>query len=197
MSEYAYRQPVEVRIGADWLKAVYGYPEGGLHRVSFINTGTTSYWELAFAYRPDEIRPDPDFVLAPRDAAPQARSGWRLPEPGDVVRVLAPDNDAVQGELELAAYVPTSSWPFKVKGNNGLVYGFRKAELVRLHDVPEPAPTPEPLGTLDACRERADLVNAGLQYAIDVLNNPAPTPAQRDAAILILKDARLRLGEDA
>lgn len=194
MSEhkYEFRQPVEVPYSGGWRKAtVLQIYNSGDVRVAY-GAGEAT---CETTYMPEIIRPDPDFVLARRDAAPQARSGWRLPEPGDVVRVLAPDNDAVQGELELAAYVPTSSWPFKVKGNNGLVYGFRKAELVRLHDVPEPAPTPEPLGTLDACVERAGLVNAGLQYAIDVLNNPAPTTAQRDAAILILKDAKLRLGE--
>jgi len=187
MSEYAYRQPVEVRIGADWLKAVYGYPEGGLHRVSFINTGTTSYWELAYAYRPDEIRPDPDFVLAPRDAAPQARSGWRLPEPGDVVAVR---NDLHAGELTVSAVQWDNLLPILCRTDLGtsLRYNLWQIGPVHLHDAP--APTPEPIGTLDACRKQVIADNAALEAIAVQLEQDG-----HDAKAALARSLRRQWGE--
>lgn len=66
--------------------------------------------------------------------------------------------------------------------------------LVRLHDEPEP---PQPIGTLDACRDRVELLNQGLDLVIAVLNNGDAPPALRDAAVLAVQAAKLKLGGES
>jgi len=56
---------------------------------------------------------------------------------------------------------------------------------------------PQPLGTLDACRDRVELLNQGLDFVIAVLNNDAPPPALRDAAVLAVQAAKLKLGGES
>lgn len=147
-SKYQHRQPVQVKWRGEWCDAVYlgyfeeyeGHKFEKPHLCSLFGGVPQSNWDHLLA--PDEIRPDPDYRLAP--VAEPPRTGWRLPEPGDVVRVTLPYANYEEGVVR--------DWdrgklnPVGVNFPNGGFARYQPAdlELVRLHDAPQPEPTPDP-----------------------------------------------------
>lgn len=140
-SKYQHRQPVQVKWRGEWCDAVYlgyfeeyeGHKFEKPHLCSLFGGVPQSNWDHLLA--PDEIRPDPDYRLAP--VAEPARMGWRLPEPGDVV--MRP-RDMHAGEFVVYAVHWDNPRPLLCKGSIGGSQRFNlwEVELVRLHDAPKP-----------------------------------------------------------
>lgn len=140
-NRYEYRQPVEIRYGSKWFKGVVTAFDGCDSEcpvcVRWLNQNGTSCSDWPTL---DEIRPDPDYRLAP--VAEPARTGWRLPEKGDVVK-----HDGKETEVEWLAFSGTDGLLISLKRISPLV-PMSEVTLVRLHDAPEPpqpvTPAPEP-----------------------------------------------------
>lgn len=135
-NKYEFRQPVEVFRDGQWVKGVViGLTENDTYptyvHAIHPDKSQRSYWQM-----PDHIRPDPDFVLVSKHTAPPARTGWRLPEPGDVVRVHSSEK-----ERKISAVDWTRGDP--VQTEDGLWWFLSSCKLIRLHDAPAVAAEPE------------------------------------------------------
>lgn len=137
-SKYQHRQPVQVKWRGEWCDAVYlgyfeeyeGHKFEKPHLCSLFGGVPQSNWDHLLA--PDEIRPDPDYRLAP--VAEPARTGWRLPEPGDVVMYQGEEAEVAGLECSLCYGLLVT-----LKPTNEAVR-LSQVTVVRLHDAPEPRP---------------------------------------------------------
>ena len=160
-AKYEFRQPVEVLRDGRWIKGTVLALNGTDVMPVYVHARHPDGTQRSFWQMETHIRPDPDFALVPT-ATP--RTGWRLPEPGDVVRVTMPHANHEEGvvrDWDLGKLNPV--------GVNFPEGGFARyqpadLELVRLHDAPQPEPAPDP--TPPPRSNKQDIIdNATLELA--------------------------------
>ena len=134
--QFKFRQPVTVQVKGEWYPGAYlHYNESaGEHVAMWSEDGKTNGKINWFPC--SQIDPDPYHRLAP--VAEAAHTGWRLPEPGDVVRVKQPGVNHEEGVIK--KWVHDKVNPIFVDFPEGgfATYQPKDLELVRLHDASEP-----------------------------------------------------------
>lgn len=134
---YQFGDPVEVLLPEGWREGFYvgfrSHSTDDLPHLAVIRDAGSSVGAITHSTMGDRIRP--------RAVAP--RSGWRLPEPGDVVRVLIPGVNFEEGVVK--AWEDGRLNPVVVAfPNHGQArYSPTNLEPVRLHDAPADAPAKE------------------------------------------------------
>jgi len=71
---------------------------------------------------------------------------WRLPEPGDTIKIIADDDDdstLIGKEREITKVDWNDAWPIWVE--KGHTFRLNQVQFVRLRDTPEPTPVPDPI----------------------------------------------------
>lgn len=151
-TKYEFRQPVEVNVAGEWRKGVVESPTSTFKHEANGVVAFTMWIGKDGGYgtgwcKPNEIRPDPDFALVP---AATPRTGWRLPEPGDVVRVKNDYRGTVHPahigvDLTITNVFLTAGKVTVDGGGVRMEYPFfDKLEPVRLHDAPPEPKVPRP-----------------------------------------------------
>lgn len=200
-TKYEFRQPVEVNVAGEWRKGVVESPTSTFKHEANGVVAFTMWIGKDGGYgtgwcKPNEIRPDPDFALVP---AATPRTGWRLPEPGDVVRVKddAQVHDFWKGvDLTLQPLYDGQEYSLSIPasrlGSPGS-YAFFDAsrlELVRLRDAPQPEPAPEPPASKPRSNKQDIIDNAKLEMAAVTLEQDG-----HDHIAAMLRDLKRDWGE--
>lgn len=137
MSEHKYEfgDPVEVKLDQEWFQGVYLRPHSQNPCVRLAAFMVDGKYADEF-FEPDRIRP--------RTVAP-ARTGWRLPERGDVVRITNPGHEWHGKDVFVELFSPTGTCPIHCslyQGGPRRCFMFCHVEMVGLHDAPPETPAP-------------------------------------------------------
>lgn len=128
--------------------------------------------------------------IRPRHATP--RTGWRLPEPGDVI-ATTPAGQRLSSADELTVYrfEPSDTYPIRAEWRIGgtryvQCFGFDQVRLVRLHDAPQP----EPPAPVPRSSKQNIIDNAKLEMAAVTLEQDG-----HDHVAAMLRDLKRDWGE--
>lgn len=181
-----FRQPVEVFTEEGWRPGVVEEVRDDPERPVYVwysrgNNTKHGYWFPCAG-----VRPDPDFALVSKHTAPPARTGWRLPEPGDVVRIVLRDTELRVASVNWALQCP-------IQTDDGERWYVQDCVPVRLHDAPAVAAKPETAKhAYDASVDGVDLRQLMQQIIDSALAHPADNATLHRFA---LQTVRLLLAE--